>query len=760
MVDLVFKMNLGAGYVTVPPPKNWKDMKVQLIWDSPELQLQLQSINFEWVTKNAIAIKNYFKAGLTGGTGIFEGPGLQIFGQLPGTAPVLFFDGCINTADDGFDIQDDFIMCPIKEAGKTDWFNDYAKSFRLEYLTSLAPGSPGYLSRADYKQTPYAISSIPDYTQAMLLSISLFIIIKESVDCVAKIASLVTRAISQSLSWLQLVGTIIEIVLYLIYLVAIVTASAKLMQQIADNLLQPKKTKLCMREQDTFKKIADYMGLGFVSPIYGVGTADLYGGRYVNATVMPKKIKIPDGDPIFEVFTNGRPADETSNAQAFGYFEGTAFEFKTEMESLYNAECIVKNNILYFQEKNSFNVVDAFALPNEGTPGNTFLYPQPYGTNASEIPAVYCLRFQKDDQDLNTYNDYKGTFALAQTTPNIVYNPKNQLMSGSVMVDFPFALARRKVGYTKLEKALLELLDTCAKFINSIGDRVDNINDKLSSWMPSIVSAEDVGLSNTQVGIAVGFLTGQPVFSVMSIVLGSDGLPIMPTVTIPFFGNDRIGWLLLSSDFTGVQKRFTGTQNGDDWNVHENNSAGTFVVTFNPLLNGVFTGTIIGYMGSQPFTGNVINGVLVGTAPTVVLGPGTGLVTGTIAGMTGTFTGLVSGTAAGGFFSGTGALNSVIVSTVATEGWGSAKSLLDDFHYTNLIAENQWLTFKNKTFKFSMSKFVQLSNSNILTTADGKKGKFKRIVWVLADDIAQDINYRIKEKYTNNYTIKITTDAG
>jgi len=189
-------------------------MKVQLIFDAEQLQLQLQSINFEWVKENAVTLNNYINRGLTGGTGIFEGPGLQIYGQIPGSAPVLFFDGCINTADPAFDVQSDIIMCPIKESGKIDWLNDVANGFRFEYLTSLPYGTPGRITRADYKQIPYAISSIPDYTQAMLLSVSLFIIIKESVDCVAKIASLITRAISQSMSWLQLVGTIVEIVLY------------------------------------------------------------------------------------------------------------------------------------------------------------------------------------------------------------------------------------------------------------------------------------------------------------------------------------------------------------------------------------------------------------------------------------------------------------------------------------------------------------------------------------------------------------------
>lgn len=762
MTDLIFKMNFGSGFVTVDPPKNWIDMKVQLMFDKGQPQLQLQSINFQWVTRNAKKLKAYFDGGLTGASpGIMEGPGLEIWGVEPGYPPVRFFLGCINTADEAFDVQDDIIMCPIKESGRTDWFNTAASGFTYNFLSKLPAGMPGAISRADYKLVPYAISSIPNYTQAMLLSISLFIIIKESVDVVAKIASLITRAISQSLSWLQLIGTIVEIVLYLVYLVAIVTASAKLIQQIADNLIQPKKTKLGMREVDLFVKGCQRLGLNFVSPIYGYGTADLYGGKYANMTVIPEKVVIPTGDPVTEIFT--RPADETTNPDSFGYPQGTFADWVKKMEITYNAELIVNNGTAYFQERNQINIVDAFAVPNEGKPGNTFLYPQPYGTNAHELKAIYWLRFQKDDQDLNTFNDAKGTYCLSETKPVIENDHKNQLLGGSIKVDIPFAHARRKVGFTKIEKALLEVLDTYAGFLNGIGDSVDNINNKLSSWMPGIVSSENVGLSNTQVGIIVGFLTGQPVFSVLSIILGSDGLPIIPTVVIPYFSNDRIGWMLLSSDFIGVDKRFAGTPHGNDWYVDQNNSEGQFVTTIPATpVNGTFAGSFFGFGSGPVLPTTVINGIITVNVSVPFLGPGMITISGLVSGYGSTvFTAVITGTASGGFFTGTGMINTATAySSYNTQGWGSAQSLYYDFHYTNVIDFNQWLVYKDKTFKFTMKDFIRVNNKNILTTADGRSGKFQELMWVLSKDLAESVHYRVKQKWTNNYQITVTEDVG
>jgi len=79
---------------------------------------------------------------------------------------------------------------------------------------------------------------------------------------------------------------------------------------------------------------------------------------------------------------------------------------------------------------------------------------------------------------------------------------------------------------------------------------------------------------------------------------------------------------------------------------------------------------------------------------------------------------------------------------------------------TQVISDNQWLVFKDKRFKFGLLDFNRINNSNILRTADGRWGKFSKIVWNLHNDLAEDVTYRIKQKYTNNYTLTTTTDGG
>lgn len=760
MVNLTFKMDFGQGFVTVPPPRNWKEMRVQLIFTQGEMEAQLQSIVFEWVNKNADRIKQYINSGLTGGTGIFEGIGLRIYA---GSNNTMIFDGCLDLANTSLEIETGIIKSPIKESGRIDWLNDVAQSITFEYLTdSIHNGKPYQITTADYKQVPYCISTIPNYTQAMLLSISLFIVVKEAVDVICKIESLIARMIGQGLSWIQLIFTIIEVVLYIIYLIAIIIAAAKLMQELMDNIIQPKKTKLGMREVDLWVKGCKYFGLNFASTIYGYNAPDGYQGRYADMTLIPKKILKFNGDPSLENYL--RPPDETNATDSYGYYEGTFKQFIDDMKLVYNGDVVIRNGTLYFEEAHHWNKVDPFVLPNEGEVGYTFNYPAPYSTNASEIPAVYIVQFAKDEQDLNTYNDYTGTYCIAQTTPNVVRNQKNQLLAGSVNIQLPFAQARRKMGMTKMEKRLLGILRDFNRYINDVFRLHNKINDWLNNEAPGGFSDAYGEISQ---GDLVAFFTGSYWISSAQIYFGGN-LPNMPLYNFGF-NDDRVGWMLLSSDFIGVPKRFAGVTNGSDWYIHPNNQAVSIssilqsTVPVTTQINGYFTGVAIGVIGVNTFNGQVTNGIIHGSGFATGLGPASGTIIGTIAGYQGTYVGTVSGVKTGGTFNGTGQITSIQTTTTTvlnTSDWGSAESLMNDFHIQNLISNNQYLLFKNKTFKLGLKDFNRISNNNVFKAPNGKWGKFDRLIWDIYNDRAIDADYRIKEKYTNNYSIKISTDGG
>jgi hypothetical protein len=772
MVDLRFEMDFGfSGYQVVDPPLNWKEMRLQLIFDKPELQAQLQSIVFEFVKGTAKSIRSYYAGGLSGGTGILEGIGLRIYA---GNNNYIIFDGCIDTANDSFLIDNDIVKAPIKESGRIDWLNDTAQSFTFEYLTaSIHAGKSWQITRNDYKQVPYCISTIPNYTQALLLSVTLFLMIKEAVDIICKIESFIARMIGQGLSWVQLIMTIVELILYSIYLYVIITAAARLMQQILDAIVQPKKVKLAMREQDLWTKGCLYLGLAFSSSIYGVNAPVDYGGKYVNATIMPKKITIPKGNLSAEAYF--RPPDESVEPDTYGYYEGTFKNFIDDMCTTYHAKVVIKKDpvtgvrTLYFEEKNKFNNTNPFVLPNEGTVGYTYNYPQPFGTNAHEIPAVYSVEFQKDDQDINTYQNYQGVYCLATTKPNTVRNQQNQLLNGYVNVQIPFALARRKTSLLKIEQDMLDVLAGFNGFIN----RVTTLFDKVNSWVgDNAPGGFSDALDQYATATMIQFFSGGAftLVGVAAIVFTSDGLiSNFPTANYNYNDN-RIGWLMLSNDFIGVPKRFIGVQIGSDFLLDPNNQETQISTAVTQSVSGHFSGTWhLGPAGStggitKPFSGTVTAGLLIGSG--LSIGPISGpvpiaTVTGTISGHPGIFTAQVSGSQAGGHFNGNGVINDITTIMLSqTNGWGGAQPLMNEFHSEDLIDKNQWLVYKDKTFAMRMADFNQINYNNIFTTPDGQTGKFESLIWDIHNDKAISVNYRIKHKYTNNYTTTITTDHG
>lgn len=667
MQTVNFELDYGSGYAVSDPPKNWKAMKLQLIFDKEAMQQQLQSILFEWPSKNAKLLNNYRKAGLTGGTGLLEGIGCRI---KAGDLSDQIFDGCLNTADGGCDWQDDLVKIPIKESGKKDWFESVAPSLPFSLLYESYYSGPGKILRSDFKLVPYTRSHAPDdNSQILSLNIQAFIMVKEAYSVIDNIIQKIKEIAAATFFW-SIILCIIGLILYILYLCMLIIECIKLTQQMIELILPPKKYKLAMREADLFIKGCAYFGLTYVSSIHGEGVPAGYNGKWINATWVPEKImqNKPLVDPITDLF---RTDDEVTNALSYGYFDGTFKDFYEVMCKRYNAKGVIQNGKFYFEEKDNFNVANPYVLPNEGAAGNTFLYPQPYSVNASEINSVYIIRYSKDEQDLNTINDYTGTYCLANTQAITVHRSENKLLSGQISVDLPCAHARRKEYMTKVEKALIESINRFAHLYTAVFGQINYVHDWLqgNSFLGTPLSSVT---SSSQANTAISdFLATMATsgFAVSIFIVDAIG-QLVPNPNFDY-GQSRIGWMMLSSPYTSVPKSFIGVNWNGDWQISPTNS-----------------------------TDN------------------------------------------------------------------AAVSLMADFHAQNLgvnnfdgTKNNQWLIFKNKKIRFGMKEWNQVLNSNILVTADGKKGKFERIVWDIHNDQAE-VDYRIREDWTHNLTCKISQDNG
>lgn len=89
----------------------------------------------------------------------------------------------------------------------------------------------------------------------------------------------------------------------------------------------------------------------------------------------------------------------------------------------------------------------------------------------------------------------------------------------------------------------------------------------------------------------------------------------------------------------------------------------------------------------------------------------------------------------------------------------SAQNLMDKFHKDNLIPYNQYLTYTGKKFPFCCDDFAQVLNTNRLQLSDGRRGKFTKMLWHLENEQVENADYRIKQNFTNNYSVHISIDG-
>lgn len=552
MVDLKFEINFGAGWQPVNPPTNWKAMQIEVIWVNDLPSASLQSTEFEWVLDEAKKIQQYRENGLTGnGPGIYEGLPLRIsFCQQSAITPLEFV---IDLADERTRWECDKVTAPIKESARIDWLNDIASSFSFSFLASLTGNQPGRINPAtDYKRVPYAITEIPDYTQAMLISISLFVTVKELLDVTTKISQMIaqlsgdtaTAVATVGLASGSLIATIAIVVLYVAYLFLIVIILVEMIQSLVDNIIQLRKHKLGMRVVDHFQKACNYLGIGFSSSI-------LQQGKYQNATIIPAKNIIPSLSNPLNVFD--RPFDEGQNFPnngAFGHYDsgsGTFAEFIKDVSDVFNAEIKMKGGFLYFEPKNSWNSVGAYQLPNTGPVGYSFNYPDPHGTNASELASNYFLIWQTDPGELNTIHRYRGTSVQAILQPNISINKQNLLFKNSKEIRLNFALAKRKEYLTRIEKFLDRVITAWVNYVNFILGAIN-------------------GLINA-INTAISFFGGNPA------TIGT-----IPPLNVPGLSG-RVGWMALSNDTFSVPKMMIGTPVGNDWELSPSSETDLAAIT-------------------------------------------------------------------------------------------------------------------------------------------------------------------------------------
>ena len=415
-------------------PKNANEIEVLATFDNNSTQPNITTSEITFTQEAAVYINNYIDNGISGGFGIFEMLPFKI--QLKQyTDEYNAFDGLIDLANDLYR-EDQIVKVKIRDKYGLNNLEDKATAISWAYLYSK-----GIITDSDFTKTGYVINDIPDGIKLAMLSLTAYMIGKELVELIKQTALGLKDAIQETAGGTfgfigAAIGVALEIILILAYAAAILVYIYNLVEEIIAQIYSDVRYYKGMKLSTMMTRFCDHIGITFQSSIFT--------GAYKDIVLLPQKNQkgnATKNQTKFDVY--GFPE------VGFGY---GCFEIINFCLDLFRAKLLYKNNILYLEPISNYSFWEQnsqYILPEIEVLHN--------GYNTAELKANYLVRFETDDLDTNTIENFKGcnyeVITNSKTTPDL----KRTSIKGLQDVSLPVARATRKTKLTAVEEVIKAL---------------------------------------------------------------------------------------------------------------------------------------------------------------------------------------------------------------------------------------------------------------------------------------------------------------
>jgi len=512
MNGLKFYLNNNS----INPPKNWRELSIEVNFEDSEFKNQQLSINdWDFKRENIDAINSWILAGR-----IFEGMPFGITQTDSNGVVTVMFDGYLDLSDDA--TFDEFgITVKSKPKYSIDWLNDKASGFSFDYLYSI-----NVITQSDFVDIPYVISSIPDYEKLAITVIGLTIILDSLSASIRSLAGSVASILSASPDW----GNIFILVGEILKFIGLMIAAVALVKRMFAVIIQKVKYHKGISIKRLFERGCQQLGLTFQSSII-LASDHILPAKYQ----VPKNTTNPFNLDILGAFT-------PNEFLQYGFPNGTFADFIIKMKDLYNGKVLFDGTTLRFERKDFSLANPQYTLPN--------VINTKYTLNASDFTSNFFATFQTDLSEINTITQFQGTSYQVTITPQSFINADLVLTKGLKQVNFAYALGKRKVDLTSVERLfdnIAGLIDGAVQVgVNIVNTVVSVLNDIIDGINNLVDFFEDLG------GL-VGFDITVP------------DIPQIPAVNYTPIGSlldDRIGMLLLEKDSFMVDKILRLEANG------------------------------------------------------------------------------------------------------------------------------------------------------------------------------------------------------
>lgn len=462
-------------------PRGWQDLEITADWKNEKEDQNINVGNLSFVLGAKRHIENRLASALTGGRSMFEGePYKIVIGDQDD--PDFVFNGYLDFASEVKYLQHDEveeIEVSLKKEQGTDWLNDVADSFTFRYLNDQ-----GFIQNSDNVKVPYIINYVPDGLALITLSISAYMMTKEIVENVQKLAETIADATDASTPVIgasvgagagvvtawdfgNFVLVAIKVIARVAYIIALTIAVIKLIEEIFEQLFPRKRYHIGMSIHTLFLRGCEYLDLEFESDL-------LSASNVKNWVIIPSKDKKGVTGNIGS--QTGLPVGRDP-IDSFG-------DLIRVMKQFFNADFRITNGVFrferldYWEETSTFVIEDFFSLQDRLLSS--------FKPNTQDFVSNYNITYDYDRQDQNTLDDVEGQVFQAIQAPSFVQNPKLLNVKNLSQVAIPFSIGKRKEGLTQLEKIGKELGKVADKLTGVFGNGT-NFENQIESRIGSML---------------------------------------------------------------------------------------------------------------------------------------------------------------------------------------------------------------------------------------------------------------------------------
>lgn len=433
----IIKYSLGDELVNAPT--EWQGIEIEATFDNDSIQANINTDLFTFTLEEAKKIRDYITAGLSGGAGIFEGIPFSLTVDNKSNS-YLAFNGFIDLTD-GFidDVESNKVRCKIKKDNGLNSLQTRLSATSFGWLEDQ-----GYITDADYTDIEYIVEKPFNFTEELMSTITLYLMIKElnetikkTTDLIGEVNAYIATGLTGGLS--AGINLLTKTISQTVYSVIMLKGVYELAEAMFNRYLPPKRVSKAMSFRKAIDKMFGYLGYSVETNISDLDT--LY--------YLPSNKNFDEIDNKTGIFKKTKGTLKgIPSTEDFGY---RCLDFYELVKKLFNPKIVVTGKVvMIYNEFDDFWIkTSTYKMPSVLTP--SFRY------NTEELIANRIIYFDTDQKDDWTVKNFTGTNYEVITDAIVVNDKKAKYLSGLDDIAIQLCLSNRKEELLFLEKILLEL---------------------------------------------------------------------------------------------------------------------------------------------------------------------------------------------------------------------------------------------------------------------------------------------------------------